>query len=312
MIDTLDQFHRLGARGEEVGLARWQWFDAQRHSPRGEARQASAEDFGGALQTLLARCGAHLADVVRGRVDPLTLLFPQGERITAATLYQETPTARAVNELVRVALASALPAGRPLRVLEIGAGTGGTTAAVLPALPAAGIEYVFTDVSPLFLTQARERYRDRPWIRPQLLDIERDPLAQGFAPGEFDVVIAANVLHATRDLRGALRHSRSLLARGGVLVLLEATAPLGLLDLIFGLTDGWWRFTDEDLRPSHALLTPAGWRDALAATGFADTAVHTFPASAGDDRAIRVRRARTSQRPRRSPSTSTVPADGCW
>jgi len=232
--------------------------------------------------TLLARCGAHLADVVRGRVDPLTLLFPQGERITAATLYQETPTARAVNELVRVALASALPAGRPLRVLEIGAGTGGTTAAVLPALPAEGVEYVFTDVSPLFLTQARERYRDRPWIRPQLLDIERDPLAQGFAPGEFDVVIAANVLHATRDLRGALRHSRSLLARGGVLVLLEATAPLGLLDLIFGLTDGWWRFTDADLRPSHALLAPAGWRDAFAATGFADTAVHTFPASAGE------------------------------
>jgi acyl transferase domain-containing protein/acyl carrier protein/ubiquinone/menaquinone biosynthesis C-methylase UbiE len=276
--DVAAPHRRLFARLEELAARA----DAEIDPAAAIGRLQAAVPEAVAETTLLARCGAQLADVVRGRVDPLTLLFPPGERLTAASLYQETPTARAVNELVRVALASALPAGRTLRVLEIGAGTGGTTAAVLPALPAEGVEYVFTDVSPLFLTQARARYRDRPWIRPQLLDLERDPLAQGFAPGEFDVVIAANVLHATRDVRGALRHARSLLAGGGVLVLLEATAPLGLLDLIFGLTDGWWRFADADLRPAHALLSPARWREALAATGFADPAVHTFPARAGE------------------------------
>jgi acyl transferase domain-containing protein/NAD(P)-dependent dehydrogenase (short-subunit alcohol dehydrogenase family)/SAM-dependent methyltransferase/acyl carrier protein len=231
--------------------------------------------------TLLARCGGQLVDVLRGRVDPLTLLFPPNEPVTAASLYRDTPAARAANALVHAALAAALPAGRPLRVLEIGAGTGGTTAAVLPALPAEGAEYVFTDVSPLFVTQARERYRDRPWIRPQLLDIERDPLAQGFAPGEFDVIVAANVLHATRDLGATLRHVRRLLAGGGVLVLLEATAPLGFLDLIFGLTEGWWRFADTELRPAHALLPAARWGEALHATGFADAEAFSHPESAG-------------------------------
>ncbi|HVU25846.1 MAG TPA: SDR family NAD(P)-dependent oxidoreductase [Opitutus sp.] len=231
--------------------------------------------------TLLARGGAQLVEVLRGRVDPLTLLFPTGEPITAATLYQETPAARAANALVHAALAAALPAGRPVRVLEIGAGTGGTTSAVLPALPAEGAEYVFTDVSPLFVTQARERYRDRPWIRPQLLDIERDPLAQGFAPGEFDVIIAANVLHATRDLRATLRNVRRLLAGGGVLVLLEATAPLGFLDLIFGLTEGWWHFADTELRPAHALLSEARWREVLKTTGFADADAFSYPESSG-------------------------------
>lgn len=230
---------------------------------------------------LLARCGAQLADVLRGRVDPLSLLFPANEPVTAASLYQETPAARAANALVHAALAAVLPAGRPLRVLEIGAGTGGTTSAVLPALPAEGAEYVFTDVSPLFVTQARERYRDRPWIRPQLLDIERDPLAQGFAPGEFDVIVAANVLHATRDLRATLRNVRRLLAGGGVLVLLEATAPLGFLDLIFGLTEGWWRFADTELRPAHALLSGVRWREVLKATGFADAEDFSYPEPSG-------------------------------
>ncbi len=230
---------------------------------------------------MLARCGEHLVDVLRGRTDPLTLLFPAGESVTAASLYQETPAARAANALVSAALAATLPAGRPLRVLEIGAGTGGTTASVLPALPAEGAEYVFTDVSPLFVAQARERYRDRPWIRTQVLDIERDPLAQGFAPGEFDLIVAANVLHATRDLRATLRHVRGLLAGGGVLLLLEATEPVTFLDLIFGLTEGWWRFTDTELRPAHALLPAERWREVLHSAGFGDAGAFAHPAAAG-------------------------------
>ncbi len=255
--------------------------DAEGDPAAAIARLQAAVPEAVAETTLLARCGDQLAAVLCGQVDPLTLLFPPGDPISAASLYRDTPTARAVNALVGATLTAALPTGRPLRVLEIGAGTGGTTEVVLPVLPAAGTEYVFTDISPLFVAQARARYRDRPWIRAQLLDIERDPAGQGWAAGEFDVVIAANVLHATRDLRAALRHARGLLAGGGLLVLLEATAPLGLLDLVFGLTDGWWRFTDTDLRPTHALLAPARWSEALGATGFTAAEAFAFPATAG-------------------------------
>ena len=178
-----------------------------------------------------------------------------------------------MNELVAAAVAALRPgseADGPLRVLEIGAGTGGTTAAVLPALAGAALEYVFTDVSPLFVASGRKRFSDTPAVSCRVLDIERDPLVQGFALGEFDIIISANVLHATRDLRSTLGHVRSLLASGGRLVLLEAINPLGFLDLIFGMTEGWWRFADSDLRPKHALLDPGGWRMALGISGFTD------------------------------------------
>jgi len=104
-------------------------------------------------------------------------------------------------------------------VLEIGAGTGGTTGYVLQRLPADRTDYLFTDVSPLFLERAAEEFSAWPFLRRGLLDIERDPLAQGFAGGSADIVIAANVLHATADLRTTLANTVKLLAPGGALLL---------------------------------------------------------------------------------------------
>jgi acyl transferase domain-containing protein len=231
--------------------------------------------FGRIELELLGRCGAALCDVLRGRADPLALLFAE-EGASAGDLYRMSPWARAYNSLVAsifAAMVADLPQGRRLRVLEIGAGTGGTTAAVLPALPAGRVDYVYTDVSAGFFAQAEARFgRDYPFVDYRALDIERDPESQGFAPHGYDVVLAANVLHATRDIAATLQHCRSLLAPDGVLVLLEGLRPQGWLDLTFGLLDGWWRFADAH-RAGSALLPATGWRRALAESGFSSTAV---------------------------------------
>ena len=83
----------------------------------------------------------------------------------------------------------------------------------------------------------------------------------------FDLLIAANVLHATCDLRQTLRHVRSLLAPGGRLVLVEATQPEAWGELTFGLTAGWWRLRSA-LRRDQPLVDVAGWQALLAAAGF--------------------------------------------
>ena len=76
------------------------------------------------------------------------------------------------------------------------------------------------------------------------LDIEADPTAQGFDFHGYDVVIAANVLHATRDLGETLVHCRNLLAPSGQLMALEGLQRRAWQDMTFGLLDGWWRFAD--------------------------------------------------------------------
>jgi len=220
---------------------------------------------------ILRRCGQHLPDVLRGRVDPLELLFPKAGVSEAAQLYRDAAGARVMNgiaaELAK-SMVKRLPPGRTFRVLEVGAGTGGTSAYMLPHLPPSRTEYVYTDLSPMFLHQARTAFAAHPFVRYCVLNVEQSPQGQGFERPEFDLIIAANVLHATRDLTVTLSHLYRPLLPGGMLMILEGTARQRWVDLMFGLTDGWWRFRDHELRPSYPLLAVEQWRGLLRASGF--------------------------------------------
>ncbi|WP_439551417.1 beta-ketoacyl synthase N-terminal-like domain-containing protein [Falsiroseomonas sp.] len=221
------------------------------------ARQFPAQS---AEIALVACCGAALPDVLAGRQDPLALLFGEGAPDGA---YRESPLARHLN-----AMAAAVARGAR-RVIEIGGGTGATTAALRAALPQA--EYLFTDIGAGFLDAAARRFG----VATARLDISTDPTAQGITPAAHDLVVAANVLHAAPDLRAAIRHAVALLAPGGRLLLVEGTGPLARLDLTFGLTEGWTHRTDHDLRPDHPLLPAASWCDLLREAGLENPVVVT-------------------------------------
>jgi len=231
---------------------------------------------------LVDRCGAALAGVLTGSVDPLDLLFPSGSAELTRAVYAETPFGRAFNAALRVALeAIAEESAQPLQILEIGGGSGTTTRAALAALRGRPFRYVFTDVSPHLIRSAERALGPDPQAGGSLefrkLDIESDPLPQGFAPGQRDLVIAANVLHATRRIDRSLTHLHRLLAPGGLLVLLEGSRPEAWVDCTFGLTSGWWHFTDRELRPDYPLLSADAWRTALQTAGF--EAVQVLPSS---------------------------------
>jgi acyl transferase domain-containing protein/NADPH:quinone reductase-like Zn-dependent oxidoreductase/NAD(P)-dependent dehydrogenase (short-subunit alcohol dehydrogenase family)/SAM-dependent methyltransferase/acyl carrier protein len=235
---------------------------------------------------LTGRTGSALAEALRGECDPLQLLFPGGSTATAERVYRDSPPSRVFNGIVGEAVAAAARGfeypKRPMRILEVGAGTGGTTAHTLPLLEKANVEYTFTDVGKTFVTRAHERFGKHPFMRFDVLDLERDPQDQGFGGRTFDLVVASNVIHATCDLRATLGRVRSLLAPNGVLVLLEATAPQAWFDLTVGLTTGWWSFQDLDLRPDYATLSTAAWVRLLGQCGFADaTAVAGDPQQQG-------------------------------
>ena len=279
---TAPDFAALGVVSEQRRFAAW--LMAIHQSATVDTRGGRAEDTRRALATqypaadaeltMLGRCASRLADVLRGTVDPVGLLFPDADLTDATRLYEASPTFAPMNRLLCDAVreaAGALPHTSRLRVLEVGAGTGGTTTSLLRALDGRISEYVFSDVSPLFVGKARERFGDVPFVSYRALDVESDPAAQGWSSDRFDLVIASNVLHATRDLRSTLRHVRSLVAPGGMLVLVEGTRHAHWVDLIFGMLGGWWRFADHDLRPTCPLLPAATWQRVLAEAGFNET-----------------------------------------
>lgn len=244
-----------------------------------DALRAEVERVMGDTPQLIAYindCGQRLAEVITGKESPLELLFPDGESDRAENIYQHWVHGLYFNNIVGAIVAAAARANpaKRLRLLEIGAGVGATTASVLPLLPPARSEYHFTDVSDLFLSRARQKFAAYPFVQFGILDIEKDGHAQGFGRGQFDVIIAGNVIHATRSLSETLQNVRSLLSPGGILVLFEATTHLPWFDITTGLIEGWQSFSDN-LRADSPLLAPATWRQVLNAAGFDD--VEIFP-----------------------------------
>lgn len=225
----------------------------------------------------IQRCGDHLPAILLGKYSPLETLFPGGSYTTTEFFYNTWPLVRYYNHIVRALLSAALSRMTgTLRVLEIGAGTGGTSAAALPVFPAERTTYFYTDVSDFFLGRAQEKFSAYPFVQYGLLNIENDPAEQGYMPVSFDIVIAANALHATRDLGETLDHARALLAPNGLLVLYEATSHLAWFDITTGLIEGWGRFED-DVRGDNPLLTPDDWRRLLLAHGFERVAAYPAP-----------------------------------
>lgn len=222
------------------------------------------------LLTLIRTCGAQLAAVLSGKANPLEVLFEGANQGVLEQFYQSDYTMVGYNtmaaEAVRAAVA-AVPEGRAIRVLEIGAGTGGLSAHVLPHLPAQTTRYVYTDISNTFFTRAEKQFYDHRFVEFATLDIEGDPLAQGFDAESFDIILASDVFHATRDLGAALANARQLLAPGGLLAFIDIAQAPRSADLIFGMTAGWWRF-DDNLRHDHPIPDRQTWHRAMAAAGY--------------------------------------------
>ncbi len=217
----------------------------------------------GPAAALLRRVGAALPDILAGRTGALEALFAGGDMEAAAAVYAAPPFAAAQHAVADAVAAHA--AGHAVRVLEVGAGTGALTAALLPRLPA-GSEVTATDVTPAFLAALRRRFGEG--LSTAVFDLD-DPKG---VEGPFDIIVAANAVHAAARLGPALSALRARLAPGGLLALAELARAPRWVDLVFGITEGWWRFRGDRLRPDHALLGAEAWQAALAKAGFGPVA----------------------------------------
>ncbi|RDA84718.1 hypothetical protein CP532_5236 [Ophiocordyceps camponoti-leonardi (nom. inval.)] len=163
-----------------------------------------------------------------------------------------------------------------LRVIEVGAGTAATTLPVLQQLRNDGgttprfSKWTFTDISPGWFENAMKLLADwKQRVDYKVLDIENDPTDQGFEPESYDVVLAVNVLHATKSLQQTLENCKRLLKPGGNLVLGEITNRDDISPFIVGVLPGWWAF--EDGRENGPLLLRHEWDEALKEAGFSGT-----------------------------------------
>lgn len=230
------------------------------HLPEAQLCTATCAEFGAvirgekdAVQILFSGAGAEMLDHFYGDG-----LFASHWMISIATAVQEA--------------ARHLPEGRGLRILEVGAGTAGLAAQLLPLLERGLHQYTFTDVSAGFFSAANQKLAAFPEVEYRVLDLEKAALDQDFELDSYDFIVGTNVLHAVADVRVTLKMLHQLLVPGGTLMFMDVATPQLWTESVFGLTPGWWHLTDRELRPDQPLMQRAQWEAALKEVGFAETA----------------------------------------
>jgi len=227
---------------------------------------------------------------VRGKESGLNILFPHEsspnfelaakkfyENSLSMKYYKLLPTITGVTRHAELLLSTGLNSvEKPIQILEIGGGTGGTTLPLLRSLIKQGLpfHYTFTDISYFFVAKTKALILGEfphASVEYKLFDVEKRPETEGIEVGFYDIVIAADVFHATEYLSDTLTHTRETLKDGGLLVLGEVFQSTMFLEISFGLAGGWWRWGDENRKHNSALLLPAEWNAILKENGFQDS-----------------------------------------
>lgn len=128
-----------------------------------------------------------------------------------------------------------------------GAGTGATTESVVSTLGNAFASYTFTDISSGFFPAAEKRFESfSSRMTYKTFNMEKSPGDQGFPEGHYDIVIGANALHVSSDMKSSMANVRRLLKPGGYLLGLEVTSTnLIFSGMIMGTLPGWWLGADK-------------------------------------------------------------------
>ncbi|MCP3683135.1 MAG: SDR family NAD(P)-dependent oxidoreductase, partial [bacterium] len=236
---------------------------------------------------LLMTCLNAYPELLTGKKGYMEVMFQEGSMDLVGDIYKGNEIIDYYNKLIAQIVEIYIQhrlneaSDATIQILEIGAGTGGTSGFVLDAIKEYGDQvcYFYTDIS-IGFTQYGEGVfgADYPFVQFKALDIERSYKEQGFEPNSIDLILASNVLHATKRIDNTLNRAKGLLKRNGLLIINEMTQIIDVVTLIFGLTGGWWLFEDKENRiEGSPLLSPVKWKQALSRNGYREVRFFSVP-----------------------------------
>ncbi|KAL9006260.1 MAG: hypothetical protein Q9188_000982 [Gyalolechia gomerana] len=218
---------------------------------------------------LLQATGPKLANCLAGRDDPIALLFGNATaRELMTDVYTNAPIFKAGTLVLSQYLSDVfrkVDGDHEIRILELGAGTGGTTSYLVDSLARCRqrFRYTFTDLSSSLVAAAKKKFAKYSCMEYTTLDVEQEHSRQHL--GRYDIILSTNCIHATENLVTSTTNIRKMLQPDGLLCLVELTRNLFWFDLVFGLLEGWWLFSDGR---KHALASEHLWEHNLHQAGF--------------------------------------------
>ncbi|UJF34762.1 SDR family NAD(P)-dependent oxidoreductase [Paenibacillus hexagrammi] len=246
--------------------------------------------------TLVEETMRALPAILTGKVLATDIMFPDSSLELVEGIYKNNLVADYFNGVLVDTIIAHIedrlhqdPAAR-IRLIEIGAGTGGTSSMIFRKLEPYREhiqEYCYTDISKAFIMHAENVYgASHPYLTYQLFNVEQPAAGQGIRVGDYDIVIAANVIHATPNIRQTIRNLKAVARKNGLILLNEISRKSLFTHLTFGLLEGWWLYQDPELRiPGCPGLSSETWRKVLENEGFKSV---YFPAETAHDLGLQI------------------------
>lgn len=224
-------------------------------------------------------CMLHAKDILLGKQAVTELLFPEGEWDIAKSLYNSNPRSQFHNTTIATIVSSFVQERQnegKVRILEIGAGIGGTTEPVLSKLDNnMNVSYQFTDLSKFFTSQAKQKFEAYEFMEYGIYNLDKEPQIQGHEMESYDIIIAANVMHDAAYVNQSLRNVYNMLKPDGIMILLEVTKEFYTLMTTVELLEGFSSYEDFRVENGSPLLDVEEWKRQIGESGFEQ--VYVFP-----------------------------------
>ncbi|WP_050607297.1 non-ribosomal peptide synthetase [Clostridium niameyense] len=208
-----------------------------------------------------------LPQLVQGKENPLDVLFPKGDVGPAMAAYHDNKINKMLNYITKKEIQYLCKkqnrenSSEVFRILEIGAGVGGTSIDVIPEIDGCKVEYYFTDLSTFFLNKAQENFKDYNWVKYGIFDINEEFGLQGYEAFSFDLILCANVLHNSKDVHYVMENLKGMLKEQGSMIILEETQTSYMLLTSMEFKDGLTGFLDERKDKDQTFFTRSQWEN---------------------------------------------------
>ncbi len=222
-----------------------------------------------------------LPQMIKGNENPLNVLFPKGDVKPAMAAYHDNKINKINNGLAAEEISYLCRESfeknpqKTFRILEVGAGVGGTTLDLIPKLSGYNVEYYFTDLSTFFLNKAQANFAAYNWVKYGIFDINIDFIQQGYEAFSFDVILCANVLHNSKNIHLVMDNLKKLLVDNGSIIVLEETKMSYMLLTSMEFKDGLTGFQDERASDDQTFFTRSQWENIFSEHG--GKIVYEFP-----------------------------------
>jgi 2-polyprenyl-3-methyl-5-hydroxy-6-metoxy-1,4-benzoquinol methylase/acyl carrier protein len=223
-------------------------------------------------------CESHYG-LFKGEIVPVSLFFHESSSDVAKTIYTDNPVSVYTNAVARKAITEIIKESsskdRKVKILEVGAGIGGTSAELFGEIADFNVEYDFSDISEFFLNNASERFAEYDFINYKFLDINKDLQSQGCSYGEYDIVFGVNVIHDAENLDYTIENIKKVLKPDGYLAMIETTDNMKSQMVSLGFLEGLNPIY-EDMRNENkkAFMDEHQWLKLLSDHGMTPNSVY--------------------------------------